>query len=87
MTSDFTVHESFERFSEGLRKARDRAKELAKHNKSQDWKAVAVQLNVLLENGRELYKQGYMARQQALMLTDQWAENNKRKEEARGTVN
>lgn len=49
------LSESFERYSEGLKKAVDRCKELGKASKNKDWDAIASHLEGLLIKGKLIY--------------------------------
>lgn len=49
------LSESFERFSEGLKKAADRCKELGKATGNKDWDTIAAQFEGLLYKGKIIY--------------------------------
>ena len=62
--------ESFERFSEGLKKAASRARELGAAQKNRNWNKIGFMLEKLLKNGEELYRRKSISRQDALLILD-----------------
>jgi hypothetical protein len=64
-------NESIERFVEGLSKASDRARQLAKAQKNSSWLQVAINLDELCRKGRQMYASRQISRQDALGIADQ----------------
>lgn len=63
-------NESIERFSEGLAKAADRARQLAKLQKNKSWLQVAINLDGLRIKGEQMYRSREISRQEALAIAD-----------------
>lgn len=68
--SDMSLMESMERFSEGIKKAASRARELGDAQKNRNWYKVAFNLEKLLENGTTMFKAKAISRQDALSMID-----------------
>lgn len=62
--------ESIERFSEGLRMAADRARELGSLQNLPVWKTIAASLDTLRENGEYLIRHKAMTRNEVLAELD-----------------
>lgn len=62
--------ESMERFSEGLKKAASRARELGDAQKNRNWYKIAFMLEKLLHNGTEMFKGKSISRQDALAIVN-----------------
>lgn len=62
--------ESFERFSEGLKKAASRARELGSAQKNRDWNKIAFNLETLIERGKTIYARRALSRDQVLAMLD-----------------
>lgn len=63
-------NETVERFYEGLAKASDRARQLAKAQKNKMWLQVAINLDELRSKGEVMYRGHQLSRQDALNITD-----------------
>lgn len=68
--SDMTNIESFERFSEGLKKAASRSRELAVAQKDDQWNKVAFMLDSLCSKGNDIFRGRAIPRQEALKMAD-----------------
>lgn len=78
--------ESLERFRESLMKAHDRAKQLGKIQKNNNWFAVATQLKKLLENGVKLSNQAALSQQQIDSMLDLHVDKNYENEAKKGII-
>lgn len=63
--------ESMERFTEGLKKAASRCRELGKLQQSNGWDALTASFEGLLRNGQKLYSSSVMSRHDALKMLDE----------------
>ena len=63
-------NETIERFNEGLCKASDRARQLAKAQKNKMWLQVAINLDELRSKGMTMYNGHQLSRQDALDIAD-----------------
>lgn len=68
--SDMTLQESMERFTEGMKKAASRARELGDAQKNRSWYKIAFNLEKLMEHGVAMYKAKAISRQDALAIVD-----------------
>ncbi len=64
-------NESFERFSEGLKKSISRAKELGVAQDNYNWTKIAILLEGLLNKGIGFYNAKQISRQDTLAILDQ----------------
>lgn len=64
-------NESMERFTEGLKKAASRARELGKAQKNNSWFQVAHHLDGLRKNGETMFSSRQISRQESLAIVDQ----------------
>lgn len=63
--------ESFERFSEGLKKAASLARELGDAQKNRHWNQIAFNLEMLLNRGQTIYGRRALSRDAVLGILDQ----------------
>lgn len=63
--------ESFERFSEGLKKAASRARELAAAQHNLDWTRIALSIDGLLDKGTRYYKNRAMSENEIRTFLEQ----------------
>lgn len=63
-------NESIERFTEGLEKAADRARQLSKAQKNPMWDVVASGLDGMASSGRAMFFAKALSRNHALSLLD-----------------
>ena len=68
--SDMSLQESMERFSEGVKKAASRCRELGDAQKNRNWYKIAFNLEKLLSSGTEMYKSKAISRNDALAILD-----------------
>lgn len=69
--SEMTDVEAFERFSEGMKRAASRARELGVSQKSNDWGNVANMLDGIRTNGEKMYRARALSRQDVLKMLDE----------------
>lgn len=67
------LNETTERFEQGLQKAADRCRELAKMQKQPQWLTVATELDAIRAKGMMMIKSKALSRQEALAAADKIA--------------
>lgn len=75
--SEMTETETFERFSEGLKKAASRCRELGVVQKDRNWTKTAIQIEQFLAYGTQLYRASALSRREVLGLLDQRVDKKK----------
>lgn len=68
--SEMTDRESWERFSESLKRAISRAKELGRAQLNNNWFQVAANLKKTLDNAETIYKNKSLTRAQTIAMLD-----------------
>lgn len=79
---DMNEKDSIERFTEGLKKAADRARELGRAQKSKHWMQVANGLDGIRVKGMQMFRAKALSRTDVLKMLDNFVDNKKTKETA-----
>ncbi len=70
---DMTPAESFERFSEGLKKASSRMRELGYAQKDRNWNKIAFQLDGIRKQGETAFRSKPLTEAEVMQMTEQRA--------------
>lgn len=68
--SEMTSAESIERFSEGMKKAISRARELAAAQRDRNWNKLAFQLQKILDQGIKIFKEKALTEAEVMAMTE-----------------
>ncbi len=68
--SDMNAAESIERFSEGMKKAASRARELGEAQRDRNWNKLAFQLEKILAQGIDIFKQKSLSEAEVMAMTE-----------------
>lgn len=68
--SEMNAVESIERFSEGMKKAASRARELGAAQKDRNWNKLAFQLEKIMDQGMNIFKQKALSESEVMAMTE-----------------
>lgn len=68
--SEMNAAESIERFSEGMKKAASRARELGDAQRDRNWNKLAFQLEKILSQGIDIFKQKSLSEAEVMAMTE-----------------